>query len=90
MASSCPCLTKEKKIRTSVQTAILAFVIFNPIVYQLVQKVLGRWVADPSSGCPTPVGLLLHTVLFGFIIFLLMQRRKPKIQRQSVPGLPLR
>lgn len=83
---TCPCLTKEKKIRVSIQTALIAFVIFNPLMFQFMGSLLGKWLAN-SDGLPTMAGLLIHTLLFGFIIYLLM---KPfRNQRQSVSGLPL-
>ena len=83
---SCPCLTKEKKIRVSIQTALIAFVIFSPMMFQFMGSVLGKWLAN-SDGLPTMSGLFVHVILFGIIIYALM---KPfKNQRQSVSGLPL-
>lgn len=92
---TCPCLSNEKKLYISLQTALLAFVFFNPMLFKAVSSVLGRWVAG-SDGAPTMLGLVLHTVLFGLVLYLLMKPTSPKkaaeeakIQRQSVPGLPL-
>lgn len=90
---TCACITNEKKIRISLQTALIAFVIFNPVLFQAVQGILGRWVAS-SDGCPTMMGLLLHVVLFGIIIYLLMKPYKKTLEkiknhRQTLPGLPL-
>jgi hypothetical protein len=92
---TCPCLSNQKKLYISLQTALLAFVFFNPMLFKLVASVLGKWVSD-SAGAPTMLGLLLHTVLFGLVLYLLMRPTSPKkaaeeakIQRQNVPGLPL-
>lgn len=83
---ACPCLTKEKKLRVSIQTALIAFVIFNPLMFQFMGSIFGKWLAN-SDGLPTMGGLLVHVLLFGVIIYLLM---KPfKNQRQTVSGLPL-
>jgi hypothetical protein len=92
---TCPCLSNEKKLYISLQTALLAFVFFNPMLFKAVASVLGRWVAG-SDGAPTMLGLLLHAVLFGLVLYLLMKPTTPKkaaeeakSQRQNVPGLPL-
>lgn len=92
---TCPCLSNEKKLYISLQTALLAFVFFNPMLFKLVAGVLGRWVAS-ADGAPTMLGLVLHAVLFGLVLYLLMRPSSPKkaaeeakIQRQNVPGLPL-
>lgn len=86
--SSCPCLSNEKKMYISIQTALIAFVFFNPLLFQGVSGLLGKWVAS-ADGCPTMIGLLLHTALFGFVLYVLMRPTKSKNQRQIVPGLPL-
>jgi hypothetical protein len=92
---TCACLSNQKKFYISLQTALLAFVFFNPLLFKLVASVLGRWVSD-SAGAPTMLGLALHTVLFGLVLYLLMKpkwgdakKEEAKIQRQNVPGLPL-
>ena len=83
---TCSCINQEKKIRISIQTAIVAFILFNPITFQAVRGLFGGWVST-VEGCPKTLGFLLHTILFGVIIFLLM---KPfKNQRRNIPGLPL-
>lgn len=90
---TCACISNEKKMYISIQTALIAFVIFNPVLFQVVSGVLGRWIAS-SDGCPTMMGLFLHVALFGIIIYLLMKPNKKtaeqiKNQRQTLPGLPL-
>lgn len=92
---TCPCLSNQKKLYISLQTALLAFVFFNPLLFKAVSSVLGRWVSG-ADGAPTMLGLVLHAVLFGLVLYLLMKPTSPqkaveeaKIQRQNVPGLPL-
>lgn len=83
---TCSCITQEKKIRISFQTAIIAFLIFNPWTFQIMRGLLGSWVATAEC-CPKTAGMILHTVIFGLVIFLLM---KPfKIQHRNILGLPL-
>ncbi len=83
---TCSCITQEKKLRISIQTAIIAFIIFNPWTFQFMRGLFGGWVST-VEGCPKTLGILIHTALFGLVIFLSM---KPfKNQHQSVPGLPL-
>lgn len=84
--SSCACITQEKKLRISIQTAIIAFIFFNPVTFQIVRGILGGWVAT-VEGCPKAMGLFLHVFLFGLVVFLLM--RPFRNQRQTLPGLPL-
>lgn len=92
---TCPCLSNEKKLYISLQTALLAFLFFNPMLFKAVASVLGRWVAG-ADGAPTMLGLVLHAVLFGLVLYLFMKPSSPKkaaeeakSQRQNVPGLPL-
>lgn len=84
--SSCPCLSNQKKLYISIQTALIAFILFNPMTFQAVRSLIGGWVAT-AEGLPKTLGLLLHTALFGFILYVLM--KPAKNQRQSVLGLPL-
>lgn len=88
--SSCACISDRKKLLISAQTSLIAFVIFNPILFQAVSGLLGRWVAS-ADGLPTTIGLFLHVILFGLIIFLLMKpyKQTSKKLHQSVQSLPL-
>lgn len=51
------------KIKHSLYGSLIFFLIASPAMYSLVASVLGRGIAS-SSGCPTLMGLLLHTVVF--------------------------
>ena len=83
---TCSCITQEKKLHISIQTAIIAFLIFNPFTFQLMRGIFGGWIST-VEGCPKNMGMIFHTFVFGVLIFLLM--RPFKNQRQNVPGLPL-
>lgn len=61
------------KARYSLYSALVFLLIASPPMFKLVNMVLGKLVPIASSaGCPTTAGLLLHTVVFFFIIFGLM------------------
>jgi hypothetical protein len=61
------------KARYSFYSAVLFFILASPPVYKLVDQLLGSIVriADPA-GCATTVGLFVHAIVFGLIIFGLM------------------
>lgn len=46
------------------------FIVSNPMVYKLTDKVLGPVVGPLShgAGCPTTLGLLVHTVVFALVV----------------------
>lgn len=51
----------------AVVAGLLFFIISHPMMYNLVQSLLGPLVgriAGPG-GCPTTLGLLVHAVVFG-------------------------
>ncbi len=55
--------------------SILAFLIVSlPCTYKftnnLLSGILGK--LSDSSGCPTYLGLIIHSIVFGFIIYSLM------------------
>lgn len=46
--------------------ALLFFIVSNPMTYRLTDSVVGNVVGRVTygSGCPTTLGLLLHTAVF--------------------------
>jgi hypothetical protein len=63
------------KVRASVTAAILFFIVANPVVYRLVDGLLGGVVgriASPS-GCPTTWGLVVHSAVFGLAAYASMK-----------------
>lgn len=54
------------KLNTALVAGLLFFIISNPMVYKIVDKLLGGVVgpiASPS-GCPTTLGLIVHSLVF--------------------------
>lgn len=63
------------KVRASLTAAVLFFIVANPVVYRLVDSVLGGVVgriASPS-GCPTTWGLIVHSAVFGLAAYASMR-----------------
>jgi hypothetical protein len=64
------------KGKASLHAALLFFLVANPATFQIVRSVAGNWVAS-EGGCPTGAGLLLHTLVYGLLAFLIMKLTLP-------------
>ena len=62
--------TIDKKISATIQSMIIFIIISLPITYKLTNSILGK-LAD-HYGCPTTLGLIVHAIVFGLIVFGLM------------------
>ncbi len=62
------------KIFATVQSVILFLIISLPFTYNLTNSLLGGILGKlaTSTGCPTTLGLFIHAIVFGFIIYGLM------------------
>ena len=72
------CSSKPQSVdkwRYTLITSVLFLIVVNPMTYKLTNnlfsKLLGS-IANPSSGCPSMVGILLHAVVFTLLLRLLM------------------
>jgi hypothetical protein len=66
----------DRKMQISLYSAVLFLVISSPQLYKFTDKIfstLGVDLAD-LNGCPTTQGLLLHTIVFGIVVYLSMRR----------------
>lgn len=64
----------SRKITAAIMSAILFYVISCPYVYNFVDSVLGPIVGPISNGgCPTQLGLFMHSAVFGLVAYSLMQ-----------------
>ena len=71
MAPSLP--TELQKAKYSLYSAIVFLLIASPFMFKIVQSILGRLVTIASpSGCPSSAGLVIHSVVFGLIVFAMM------------------
>jgi hypothetical protein len=73
---TCSKLPKQKtKIMISLMAALLFFVVANPDTFKMVRNVVGPWVASPT-GCPTMQGLVLHSVVYLLLTWIIMNVNK--------------
>ena len=66
-----------EKFLISVLSAVLFFIVAHPQTFRLVRGLVGDWVSN-AAGCPTLLGLLLHSIVFFFIVWGLMNVKKYK------------
>jgi hypothetical protein len=62
------------KLSATIQSVIIFIIVSLPFTYKLTNGLLGGFIgrlAD-SSGCPTGLGLFVHAIVFGLIIYALM------------------
>jgi len=71
---------QREKFITSLISGLTFFVIANPETFRLVRRVLGSGIATPN-GCPSTLGLIVHSVVFVLIVWAMMNVRKetPKL-----------
>ena len=60
------------KAKYAFYSTLIFFLIANPETYKMTQSLFSFFFNTSSGGCPTPFGLLLHTILFFFILLGLM------------------
>lgn len=65
------------KAKYSLYSAFAFFILANPVTFTVVEKLLGGFVriAGPT-GCPTAVGLVLHSFVFFGVLYGLMSLPK--------------
>ena len=73
----CGCNGKkqEEKFITSIISGLTFFIVANPETFRLVRRVLGSWIATPT-GCPSTLGLLVHTLVFILVVWGMMNIKK--------------
>jgi hypothetical protein len=63
----------RSKIRYAIISAIVFAIVSSPFLYRIVESLLGKIMTVAVDGCPTMLGLLLHSVVFALIIYTLME-----------------
>ena len=66
---------QEEKLITSIISGLTFFVIANPETFRLMRSILGPRIATPT-GCPSTIGLLLHSVVFILVVWGMMNIKK--------------
>jgi hypothetical protein len=69
----CGCDGKKQQAKfiTSLIAGLIFFIIACPEMFQLTRRILGHAIASPT-GCPTNVGVAVHSVVFFLITWGLM------------------
>jgi hypothetical protein len=75
--SSCKTVTNSDKWKYSLLAGIIFLIVSAPLLYKLVDGLLkkvspGLSVCD-EHGCPTPLGLAIHSAVFVVIVKLMMK-----------------
>ena len=73
----CGCNGKkqEEKFIISIISGLTFFIVANPETFRLVRRVLGPRIATPT-GCPSTLGLLVHTLVFILVVWGMMNLKK--------------
>ena len=66
---------QEEKFIISVISGLTFFIVANPETFRLVRRVLGPRIATPT-GCPSTMGLLVHTLVFILVVWGMMNIKK--------------
>jgi|SRR6056300_1584145 hypothetical protein len=66
---------QQEKFIISVISGLTFFIIANPETFRLIRRILGSWIATPT-GCPSTLGLLVHTLVFTLVVWGMMNIKK--------------
>ena len=66
--------TSADKWRFTFYTVIIFLLVVNPYTYILVNRLLGKLIGKiaDTTGCPTMLGFIVHTVVFTLIVRYIM------------------
>ena len=71
----CNGLKQEEKLIISIISGLIFFIVANPETFRIVRAILGSWISTPT-GCPSTLGLLVHTIVFILIVWGMMNIKK--------------
>jgi hypothetical protein len=73
----CGCNGKkqEEKLIISIISGLTFFIVANPETFRIVRRILGSWISTPT-GCPSTLGLLVHTLVFILVVWGMMNIKK--------------
>ena len=69
---------QEDKLVISIISGLTFFIVANPETFRLVRRVLGSRIATPT-GCPSTLGLLVHTLVFILVVWGMMNIKKESV-----------
>lgn len=64
----------NRKQSATLQAVLLFYIFANPMLYRFTDSLLGNTIGRLSSysGCPTNLGLIVHAIVFGAVVWSLM------------------
>jgi hypothetical protein len=62
------------KFKYAFYTGIIFCIISNPEMYKITNHLFGSWIST-SGGCPSSLGVLVHSAIFILVVYILMQIR---------------
>ena len=71
----CEGAVSRNKFVISFLSALIFYIVAHPQTFQAMRAVLGGWVSS-TSGCPTTLGLFLHSLVFFLVVWGLMHIKK--------------
>lgn len=66
---------QEEKLIISIISGLVFFIVANPETFRIVRALLGSWISTPT-GCPSTLGLLVHTLVFILVVWGMMNIKK--------------
>jgi len=66
---------QQEKLIISIISGLTFFIVANPETFRIVRAILGSWIATPT-GCPSTLGLLVHTLVFILVVWGMMNIKK--------------
>ncbi len=62
--------TMDMKWQISLFSALIFILVVHPMTYKLTQKLFGDLLGriSDASGCPTTIGLALHTIVYILLV----------------------
>ena len=73
---------QQEKFIISIISGLTFFIIANPETFRLVRRVLGPRIATPT-GCPSTMGLLVHTLVFILVVWGMMNIKKDSVTKKG-------
>lgn len=69
--------TSDDKWKYSACAGILFFIVANPAVYRIVDRLLGDTLGRIASatGCPSQLGVVVHALVYALLIRALMDMK---------------
>jgi hypothetical protein len=67
-------VSSSVKLSATIQSVIVFIIVSLPITYKITNHIFGRFIGKlcDNLGCPTALGIFIHSIVFGLIIYALM------------------